>query len=89
MKLSAQVLQQIEDPLHHVWTVIASDIYKCSSYLHQRVTNTNAIEACIDANRLFAHHAANAQADVVLQQLIAANGRDAVVNCLRKHIKLA
>lgn len=80
-------VSKVHGAIAQVWNSIGYDINDAAATCGERVTNTAAVEACIDADRLVAF-ARDAAAEAEVQRAIAAVGYPAVLRKLAREIKL-
>jgi hypothetical protein len=79
MKLDKKVIEELKSPIVTTWNCIASD---CDFVEN----NMDALEMCIDANRLATF--ADASADALIHNLCVEHGYANVLDFLDKHIKI-
>lgn len=80
-------VSKVSGAIVQVWNAIAYDLDEAAATCGERVTNTAAVEACIDADRLVTF-ARDAAAEAEVQRAIAAVGYPAVLRKLAREIKL-
>jgi hypothetical protein len=82
MKLDTTVIAQLNVPINNVWGHIADDAYEAGG----RVSNTEAMEMVLDANRMstFGHK----DAETLVDELCKEHGYVKVNKFLCKHFKL-
>lgn len=87
MKLDDEFLNQVSGPIEDVWQQIASDAMAVSQEMGEEMSNAEAMELVLDADRLttFGHPAE----DQLIEAAIKEHGYDKVGRFLRKHIRLA
>lgn len=79
MELNNDFLKQVEMPIIQTWGYVAAD-------MPEDTDNHEAIETCIDANRLdMSGHKA---ADGLIIQAVKEHGYEKVMKFLKKHIQL-
>lgn len=78
-------VELLRGPIMVVWNAVAGDLEELG-----RVTNTAAVECCIDANRMtyFGHKNEAVAAEAELTRAISEHGYAKVIRALSRAIKL-
>lgn len=70
-----------------VWNYIGNDLMQCAEECGEPVTNEEAVESCLDADRMFSQGHKEAQAE--FEALVKEHGYGAVAKAVRKVCNLA
>lgn len=87
MKLDKAFITQIDAAVSDVWQEIGSDLYACCAEQGEELTNEEAIESVLDADRMttFGHP----EADALVSEAIKEHGYSKVAKFIGKNISLA
>lgn len=80
MQLNDTVAKTLVGPINVVWNAVAADMEG------MEMSNTEAIEICIDADRLHTFH--SQAANDLIHELCREHGAQAVIKKLAEHIHL-
>lgn len=86
MKLDEEFLKKIRFPIDQTWQAIGSDVIQCCDESGSPCTNGDAIESCIDADRLASF--ASKEANELIKSVIEEHGYTKVFKFLTKNIRL-
>jgi hypothetical protein len=81
MKLDATVIEQVRNPIRKAWNYIAADVYELCG------DNEEALEMCIDANRL-SMCVDEPEAEKLVLALVKEHGYSKTLKFLGKNIQL-
>lgn len=82
-----QSLSVLEPAIWQCWSQIASDVFECAQACGCRVSNREAIEACLDADRLLL--VCNlTEAHALFKSVVQLHGWEKTARFFARHIKL-
>lgn len=84
MQLDDKLVLRLRRPMNITWQQIAPDLYECCPNLD----NEEAIEMCIDANRL-AFNGEDEEADILVRELCKEHGYHTVLKFLSSKFNFA
>jgi hypothetical protein len=88
MKLDKELIARLNTPMWNTWNAIGHDVYACAEECGESLDNEEAVESCIDANRLWLNGDDKA-ADDLIHELCREHGYHVVLKFLTKHYQLA
>jgi hypothetical protein len=88
MKLDKELIARLNTPMWNTWDAIGHDVYACAEECGETLGNEEAVESCIDANRLWLNGNDKA-ADDLIHELCKEHGYAKVLKFLAKHYQLA
>lgn len=86
MQLDNAFLRLVSPGIYAVWNTIGNDVMNCAEECGESVSNGEAIESCIDADRLAMYGYADANG--VIDSAIKDQTYDKTMKFLKKNIKL-
>lgn len=90
MKLDAALIKKLNAPMWATWNAIGYDIQQACSESGEELDNEQAVEACIDANRLaFFGGDTGKECDELVRDLCVEHGYHTVLKFLCQHFKYA
>jgi hypothetical protein len=88
MELNKAVIERLSSPMLRTWNAIGYDIYQSYADMGEELDNEDAIESCIDANRIDTY-GEDPKAGKLVSALITAHGYPKVLKFLSKHFPFA
>ena len=85
--LTPEFINLVNNPINNVWQTIGSDLYAVVEECGDTLGNEEAIECCIDANRLTMY--GHKDAENAIDNAVKQHGYGKVHKYLCKNIKLA
>lgn len=79
---------KLKPAIIRTWNEIGSDLVECAAECGEDVSNEEALEACLDADRLLTN-GKDSEANDLARKLVAKFGYDKVLKTLAKNIQLA
>jgi hypothetical protein len=86
-KLDKAVIDKLQRAMYRTWSDIGYDVVANMQECGERLTNSMAVEMCIDADRL-KYNGGDIEADVLVMQLCTEHGYTKVLRFLSKNFKL-
>lgn len=88
MKFGMDVANRLEDAIFRTWDQIAPDVFQIFNETGEQLTNIDALEFCIDADRLLLN-GGDAEANEIVKQLCVEHGYKKVLNFLNTRFLIA
>lgn len=88
MKLDAAFIKRLQTPMWATWNAIGYDIMQCTEDCGEILDNEMAVEACIDADRLWLN-GNDREADDLVRAACVEHGYDKTLKFLCQHFHYA